>query len=268
MSKSKMEISCSFFLSLPPSPPQAGWEVYTRLTRSTSSSMSSHELELYTTAWSFDAADNGGLDSFVVPLPTSLSGVEAADSSDNSIASSSSSSTQYTTASHAQLYSLEDGRHVILRVLEPGNSFQLQDINTSACITFQLPGSSRTTRIIPGCSVSLHQDTASIQVILLADLGAGLVAYRLLVSETDFQNPADIPVDGRNAAKWCTEQQILPSHVISRSSPVLVHTLDKKHLPYDTLALAFSDGTLLKLEWIAEEGVSDCLAFLCFVTLD
>lgn len=61
-------------------------------------------------------------------------------------------------------------------------------------------------------------------------------------------------MDSKNAASWCTEQQILPSHVISRSSPVLVHALDRSHLAYDTLALAFSDGTLLKLEWIPEDG--------------
>lgn len=226
--------------------------------------MTSHES--YATAWSYDAADNGGLDSFVVPLPTSLSGVDAADSSSNAIASGSNSS-NYTTANHAQLYPLEDGRHVILRVLEPGNSFQLQDINTGACITFQLPGSPRTTRIIPECSVSLlktSEGEVSVQVLVLADLGAGLVAYRLLINDADFQNPADLPVDGRGAARWCTEQQILPSHVISRSSPVLVHALDKRHLAYETLALAFSDGTLLKLEWIAEEGEYASLTHFSF----
>lgn len=216
--------------------------------------MSSHEL--YTTAWSYDAADNGGLDSFVVPLPTSLSGVEAADSTSDSTATSSGS---YACASHTQLYALEDGRHLTLRVLEPGNSFQLQDINTGAYITFQLPGSSRTTRLIPECSVSIQKTSegSSIQIILLANLGVGLVAYRLLLTDADFQNPSELPIEGRNTARWCTEQQILPSHVINRSSPVLVHALDKKYLPYDTLALSFSDGTLLKLEWIAEEGELD-----------
>lgn len=209
-----------------------------------------------TTAWSYDAADNGGLDGSVVPLPTSLTGVEAAEASSSQASSSKSSS--YVSASHAQMYVLEDGRHVILRVLEPGNAFQLHDINSNACITFQLPGSSRTTRIIPECSVSLHKTSrsSSLQIILLADLGAGFVAYRLLLSDADLQNPGNIPVDSKNASKWCTEQQILPSHVISRSSPVMVYALDRTHLPYDTLALAFSDGTLLKLEWIDEEGTS------------
>lgn len=212
--------------------------------------MSSHEL--YSTAWSYDAADNAGLDVFVVPLPTTLSGVGAGSSSE----ASSSGSNPYISASHAQMYALENGRHVILRVLEPGNAFQLQDINSNACITFQLPGAARTTKIIPEIAVSLHKISkqTSLQVILLADLGVGLVAYRLLLSDADLQNPADLPVDGKNAAKWCTEQQILPSHVISRSSPVLVHALDRTHLAYDTLAIAFSDGTLLKLEWIPEDG--------------
>jgi hypothetical protein len=215
--------------------------------------------ELYTTAWSYDAVDQGGLESFVVPLPTNLSGVEASSSPSTSSSyydENNEASTSSTVASYTKLYALQDGRHILLRILEPGNSLQLQDINSGINMTFQLPGSTRRGKIVPECSLSVD-DKSTMQLVFLANLGVGLIAYRLLLSEDDLHNPANLPIDGRGSSKWCTEQQILPSHVISKSSPVLVHVLDKAQLSHDTLALAFSDGTLLKLEWIQAEGTWD-----------